>query len=172
MDRARKREFVAEMNDVFANTGIIVVAHYAGLTVAQMTDLRGRMGAVGAHLKVVKNRLAKRALEGTPVVGAADLFRGPTLVAYSSDPVAAPKIAADFAKGNEHLVILGGAMGSTVLDQAGINALASLPSLDELRARLIGLFQTPATRVACVLQAPACQVARVLNARAEKSDAA
>lgn len=172
MDRAQKREFVTEMHDVFANTNVIVVAHYAGLTVAQMTDLRGRMAAAGAQLKVAKNRLAKLALQGTDVAGASDLFSGPTVVAYSDDPIAAPKVAATFAKENEKFVILGGSMGATVLDQSGVKALAELPSLDELRAKLVGMLQTPATRVATVLQAPAAQLARVLNAHAEKSNAA
>ena len=136
MDRAQKREFVAEMHDVFENTSVIVVAHYSGLTVADMTDLRGRMKEAGASLKVAKNRLAKLALEGTDVAGAKDLFKGPTVVAYSNDPIAAPKAASAFAKQNDKLIILGGAMGTTVLDANGVKALAELPSLDELRAKL------------------------------------
>lgn len=172
MDRAQKREFVAEMHDVFQNTGVIVVAHYSGLSVSEMTDLRGRMREAGATLKVAKNRLAKLALEGTDVSCAADLFRGPTVVAYSDDPIAAPKAAAAFAKQNDKLVILGGAMGRTVLDAGGVKALAELPSLDELRAKLVGMISTPATRIAQVLQAPGGQVARVLGAYADKGQAA
>lgn len=172
MDRAQKREFVAEMHNVFENTGVIVVAHYSGLTVSEMTDLRGQMREAGANLKVAKNRLAKLALEGTDVSGAADLFKGPTVVAYSDDPVAAPKAASTFAKQNDKLIILGGAMGATVLDANGVKALAELPSLDELRAKLVGMISTPATRIAQVLQAPGGQVARVLGAYADKGEAA
>ena len=172
MDRAQKREFVAEMHDVFENTSVNVVAHYSGLTVADMTDLRGRMKEAGASLKVAKNRLAKLALEGTDVAGAKDLFKGPTVVAYSNDPIAAPKAASAFAKQNDKLIILGGAMGTTVLDANGVKALAELPSLDELRAKLVGMISTPATRIAQVLQAPGGQVARVLGAYAEKGKAA
>ena len=172
MDRAQKREFVAEMHNVFENTGVIVVAHYSGLTVSEMTDLRGRMREAGANLKVAKNRLAKLALEGTDVSGATDLFKGPTVVAYSDDPIAAPKAAAAFAKQNDKLIILGGAMGTTVLDASGVKALAELPSLDELRAKLVGMISTPATRIAQVLQAPGGQVARVLGAYADKGEAA
>lgn len=172
MDRAQKREFVATMHEVFRNTSVVVVAHYSGLTVAQMNDLRGRMRSAGAQLKVTKNRLARLALEGTDVAGTADLFKGPTIVAYSDDPVAAPKVAVAFAKENAKLVVLGGAMGASVLDANGVKALAELPSLDELRAKLVGMINTPATRIAGVLQAPAGQLARVLNAYANKSEAA
>jgi len=172
VDRAQKREFVTEMHGVFENAAVIVVAHYSGLTVAQMNDLRGRVKEGGAHLKVVKNRLAKLALEGTDVAGAVDLFQGPTVIAYSDDPIAAPKAAVAFAKQNDKLVVLGGAMGVTVLDANGVKALAELPSLDELRARLVGMISTPATRIALVLKAPAGQLARVLGAYAEKEQAA
>lgn len=172
MDRAQKREFVAEMHGVFENAGTIVVAHYSGLTVAEMNDLRGRMKAGGARLKVVQNRLTKLALEGTDVAGTVDLFKGPTMVAYSHDPVAAPKAAVAFAKQNDKLVVLGGAMGASVLDANGVKALAELPSLDELRAKLVGMISTPASRIARVLKAPAGQVARVLGAHAEKPQAA
>jgi large subunit ribosomal protein L10 len=160
------------MHGVFENAAVIVVAHYSGLTVAQMNDLRGRVKEGGAHLKVVKNRLAKLALEGTDVAGAVDLFQGPTVIAYSDDPIAAPKAAVAFAKQNDKLVVLGGAMGVTVLDANGVKALAELPSLDELRARLVGMISTPATRIAQVLKAPAGQLARVLGAYAEKEQAA
>jgi large subunit ribosomal protein L10 len=130
------------------------------------------MGAAGGTVKVAKNRLAKIALQGTESEGIIDLFKGQTLIAYSDDPVAAPKVASDFAKGNDKLVILGGAMGSTTLDADGVKALASLPSLDELRARLVGMISTPATRIAQVVNAPAGNVARVIGAYARKDEAA
>jgi large subunit ribosomal protein L10 len=163
---------VSTLNEVFSNTGVVVVAHYSGLTVAQMTALRGRMKDAGASLKVAKNRLVKLALKGTDAEHISDLFQGPTVIAYSSDPVAAPKIAAEFAKTNEKFVLLGGAMGKTSLDAKGVEALATLPSLDELRAKLVGMIKTPATRIAGVLQAPAGQLARVIGAYAKKDEAA
>lgn len=172
MERAEKAEAVAALNQVFNDTGVIVVAHYAGLTVANMTAFRARMRDVGAGVKVAKNRLAKIALKGTDAEQIADLFKGPTVIAYSKDPVAAPKAAIDFAKTNEKLVILGGAMGKTSLDPDGIKALASLPSLDELRGKLVGLIASPATKVAQILAAPAAQLARVVGAYAKKSEAA
>lgn len=169
VERAAKSELVATLHDVFQNTGVVVVAHYAGLTVSEMTDLRGRMRQAGARLKVAKNRLAKLALEGTEIAHVGSLLQGPTVIAYSDDPVAAPKVAVDFAKGNQKLVILGGAMGAKALDPEGVKSLATLPSLDELRAKLVGMINTPATRVAQVLAAPGGQVARVLAAYAEKA---
>ncbi len=172
MDRAQKQELVATLNEVFSNTGVIVIAHYAGLSVAQMTELRSKMREAGGQVKVAKNQLAKRALEGTEVAGVADLLTGPTCLAYSDDPVAAPKIAVNFAKDNENLVILGGAMGATMLDSAGVKSLASLPSLDELRGMLIGLIQAPASKIARVLNEPAGQLARVVAAKAEQGEAA
>ena len=172
MDRAQKKELVATLNTVFTNAGCVVVAHNLGLTVAQMTDLRVQMSKEGATLKVAKNRLAKLALEGTDAEGIKDMFTGPTAIAYSEDPVAAPKVVAKFAKDNEKFVVLGGAMGTTVLDEAGVKALAELPSLDELRAKLVGMIQTPATRIAGILQQPGGQVARVLNAYATREEAA
>ena len=172
MDRAEKKELVATLHKVFTNTGVIVVAHNKGLTVNQVNDLRGKMAQAGATVKVAKNRLAKLALDGTDAAGLKDLFTGPTMVAYAKDPVSAPKVASDFAKGNERFVILGGALGKTVMDAAAVKALADLPSLDQLRAKIVGLIQAPATRVAGVLQAPAGQLARVLNAYASKDKAA
>ena len=138
-----KRELVATLNEVFAKTSVVVVAHYTGLSVADMQKLRAQMKQAGATVKVAKNRLAKIALEGTDVASISDLMTGPTLIAYSSDPVAAPKVAVDFAKANDKLVILGGAMGKTALNPDGVKALATLPSLDELRAKLVGLIQAP-----------------------------
>ena len=163
---------VATLNGVFKDTAVLVVAQNSGLTVAQMQNLRKQMKHVGASVKVTKNRLAKIALEGTDAAVVAPLLTGPIVLAYSGDPIAAPKAAADFAKAHEKFVILGGAMGKTALDQNGIKALAALPSLDQLRATLIGLIQAPATKIAQVINAPAAKVARVLQAYANKSEAA
>jgi large subunit ribosomal protein L10 len=172
VDRAEKREFVTALNDVFKSTGSVVVAHYAGLTVANMNELRSKMRAAGGTVKVAKNRLAVIALQGTESEGMKDLFKGQTLIAYADDPVAAPKVAAEFAKTNDKLVILGGAMGSTVLNADGVKALATMPSLDELRAKLVGMIQTPATRIAAVVNAPAGNLARVFGAYSRKDEAA
>jgi large subunit ribosomal protein L10 len=172
VDRAAKRELVATLNGVFSNTAVIVVAHYKGLTVADMQKLRAQMKQAGATVKVAKNRLAKIALEGTDVASISDLMKGPTLVAYSSDPVAAPKVAVDFAKGNDKLVILGGAMGTTALNPDAVKALATLPSLDELRAKFVGLINAPATKIAQVVNAPAAKLARVFGAYAKRDEAA
>lgn len=172
VDRAEKREFVTELNETFKVSGAIVVARYAGLTVAQMNDLRSKMRAQGGTVKVAKNRLAQIALQGTDAEKISELFQGQTLIAYSADPIAAPKVANDFAKGNDKLVILGGAMGTTALDAEGVKALAALPSLDELRGKLLGMIQTPATRIAAVVAAPAAQLARVFGAYAKKDEAA
>ena len=172
MDRAAKKELVTALNGVFKDTGVVVVAHYSGLNVAQMQTLRRQMKHAGAAVKVAKNRLAKIALEGTDAAVIVPLLKGPTLIAYSGDPVAAPKAADDFAKANEKFVILGGAMGKTALDANGIKALAALPSLDELRAKIVGLIQAPATKIAQVVNAPAAKVARVVQAYAAKSEAA
>ena len=171
MDRAAKRELVGTLNDVFKTSGVVVVAHYAGLTVADMQKLRSQMKQAGASVKVAKNRLAKIALEGTDAATISALLKGPTLLAYSTDPVSAPKVAVDFAKANDKLVILGGAMGSTSLDANGIKALATLPSLDELRGTLIGLLQAPATKIAQLSTAPAAKLARVFGAYANKDAA-
>ncbi len=172
MDRAEKKAAIATLNEAFKATNVVVVAHYSGLTVAQMQQLRRQMRQAGAAVKVAKNRLAKIALEGTDVASIGPLLKGPTLIATSSDPVAAPKAAIDFAKGHEKFVILGGAMGKTALNPDGVKALAALPSLDELRARLVGLIQAPATKLAQLANAPAAKVARVVQAYASKSEAA
>ena len=171
MDRNQKAELVASLNGVFSSAGVVVVTHYSGLNVAEMTDLRAKMLDAGASFKVSKNRMAKLALEGTTAAPIAELFSGPTAIAWSDDPVAAPKIIAEFAKDNDNLVILGGAMGDTVLDVDGVKALAKLPSLDELRGRLVGMISTPATRIAAITAAPAGQLARVFGAYGS-SDAA
>ena len=171
MDRAAKKEMVTELNGVFKASSVVVVAHYAGLTVADMQLLRRQMKQAGASVKVAKNRLAKIALDGTDAASVASLLKGPTVIAYSGDPVAAPKVATDFAKGHEKFVILGGAMGKTALNPDGVKALASLP-LDELRAKIVGLIQAPATKIAQVVVAPAAKVARVVQAYASKDEAA
>ncbi|MBV9076127.1 MAG: 50S ribosomal protein L10 [Methylobacteriaceae bacterium] len=172
MDRAAKRELVTTLNGVFANTSVVVVAHYKGLTVADMQKLRAQLKQAGATVKVAKNRLAKIALEGTDVASIGHLMKGPTLIAYSGDPVAAPKVAVDFAKANDKLVILGGAMGKTALNPEGVKSLATMPSLDELRAKIVGLIQAPATKIAQVVNAPAAKLARVFGAYAKQDEAA
>lgn len=172
MERAEKKELVATLNQVFKTTSVIVVAHNKGLTANQVLDLRNKMAQAGATVKVAKNRLAKLALDGTDASGIKGLFTGPTVLAYANDPVTAPKVAAAFAKTNENFVVLGGALGKTVLDANAVKALAELPSLDELRGKIIGLIQAPATKIAGVLAAPAGQVARVINAYATKDQAA
>lgn len=172
MERAEKTVAVAALNQVFKDAGTVVVSQYTGLTVADMTSLRGKMRAAGGGVKVAKNRLVKLALQGTDVAHIADLFKGPTVIAYSSDAVAAAKVSVDFAKVNEKLVILGGAFGRTNLNPDGVKALAAMPSLDELRAKLVGMIVTPATRIAQIVAAPAAQVARVVGAYARKSEAA
>ena len=172
MDRAAKAELVTTLNEVFKATNVVVVAHYSGLTVAQMQNLRRQMKQAGGTVKVAKNRLAKIALEGTDVASIAPLLKGPTVFAYSGDPVAAPKVAVDFAKAHEKFVILGGAMGKTALNPDGVKALAALPSLDELRGKIVGLLVAPATRLAQLTNAPAAKLARVVQAYANTSEAA
>jgi large subunit ribosomal protein L10 len=172
VDRAEKRELVTSLNGIFTDSGSVVVAHYVGLTVAQLNDLRSRMRSAGGSVKVAKNSLAKIALQGTVSEKITDLFVGQTIIAYAADPVAAPKVAMEFAKINEKLVILGGAMGATSLNAEKVKALASMPSLDELRARLVGMIVTPATRIAQIVNAPAAQLARVFGAYARKDEAA
>ncbi len=171
MDRTEKREFVAALGQVFQETSMVVVTRNAGLTVTEVSDLRRRMRAAGASYKVAKNRLAVLALDGTRFDGIKPLLQGPTALAWSADPVAVAKTAVEFARTNEKLVVIGGALGTQTLDAAGVQALAELPSLDALRARLVGMLQTPATRIAGVLQAPGGQIARVLGAYARKDEA-
>jgi large subunit ribosomal protein L10 len=162
VDRADKKEAVVALHDLFTKTSVVVVAQYSGLTVAQMQRLRKQMKQAGAKVQVAKNRLAQIALKGTDVASIGPLLKGPTLLAYSSDPVAAAKAAVAFAKDHERFVVLGGAMGKTALDPRGVAALATLPSLDELRATLIGLIMAPATKLAQLANAPAAKVARVI----------
>jgi len=172
VERAAKKETVEQLNGVFKATSVAVVAQYSGLTVAQMQKLRMQMKQAGASVKVSKNRLAKIALEGTDVVAIGPMLKGPTVIATSNDPVAAPKVAVEFAKTNEKFVIIGGSMGTTVLNVDGVKALASLPSLDELRAKIVGLLVAPATKLAQLANAPAGKLARVIQAYASKSEAA
>ncbi len=174
VDRIEKREFVAALSTVFADTSMVVVTRNEGMTVADVTDLRRKMRAAGASFKVAKNRLALLALDGTRFDGLKPLMKGPTAISWSADPVAVAKAAVDFAKTNEKFVLIGGALGTQLLDVAGVKALAELPSLDALRAKLLGLLAAPATRIAGVLQAPAGQLARVFAAYADadKSEAA
>lgn len=171
MDRAQKSELVAELNRTFSETSVVVVTRNLGMSVAQSTQLRVKMRAAGASYKVTKNRLARIAAEGTPYASLGDLLTGPTGLSTSVDPVAAAKVVVDFAKTNDRLEIVGGAMGDTVLDVNGVKALAALPGLDDLRAKIVGLLQAPATKVASVIQAPAAQLARVFGAYAAKENA-
>jgi large subunit ribosomal protein L10 len=171
MNRAQKAESIETLKSVFADAGAVVVTHYMGLTVAEMTDLRLRLRKEGASIKVVKNTLAQKALGGSLGEAGDALFTGPVAIAYGPDPVSAAKVAAQFAKENDKFTLVGGIMGKDVLDQNAVKALATLPSLDELRGKLIGLLQAPATKVAGVIQAPAAQLARVFNAYATKDAA-
>jgi large subunit ribosomal protein L10 len=171
MDRAEKRELVSTLNEAWKDTGVIVVAHYAGMTVAQMTEFRKRVKEAGGSVKVAKNRLAKLALKDTDSVSISDLLKGQTCLAYSDDPIAAARISVKYSKENDKLVILGGAMGKTVLDAKAVKALADLPSLDELRAKLIGLLQAPATKIARIMKEPGAKLARVVQARSAQEEA-
>lgn len=172
VDRAGKEKLVSTLNAELKNSGAVVVAHYSGITVAQMQVLRKEMKQAGATLKVAKNRLVKIALEGTDVASIGSLMKGPTILAFSQDPVAAPKVAVAFAKTNDKLVILGGAMGKTALNADGVKALATMPSLDELRAKLLGILVAPATKIAQLSTAPAAKLARVFGAYAKSDEAA
>jgi len=172
LDRTEKHAFVAELAAVFAETSMVVVTQNNGLTVADVTKLRQQMRAAGATYKVAKNRLATLALDGTRFDGIAPLLKGPTALAWSRDPVAVAKAAIEFAKTNDKLVVLGGALGNQMLDASGVKALSELPSLDALRAKILGLLNAPATKIAGVLQAPGGQLARVMAAYAKKDEEA
>jgi len=171
MDRAQKAEAIETLKGVFEGAGAVVVTHNLGLTVAEMTDLRGRLRKEGATYKIVKNTLAIKALDGSVGEKGEALFSGPVGIAYAPDPASAAKIVTEYAKGNDKFAIVGALMGTTVLDQKGVGALATLPTLDEIRATLLGLINAPATKVAGVLQAPAAQLARVFSAYANKEAA-
>ncbi len=168
MDRAEKAAAVAELNATFARVGVVVVTRNLGMTVAQSTNLRIKMREAGASYRVSKNKLARIALDGTDYLSLGEMLTGPVGLASSTDPVAAARVAVDFAKGNDKFEIVGGAMGATALDVAGVQALATLPSLDELRAKIMGLIVAPATKLATLAQAPGAQIARVLAAYADK----
>jgi large subunit ribosomal protein L10 len=169
VDRAQKQQLTSSLHEDLAGTTCVVVTHQTGLTVAEVTELRRQMRGAGARYRVTKNRLARRALDGTPFAGLAVLFSGPTAIAFSQDPVAAAKAAVAYANRNTKLTIVGGGLQGQVLDEAGIKALATLPSLDELRGKIIGLLNAPATKLAVLLQTPGGQLARVLAAHSEKS---
>ncbi len=169
LDRMEKREFVASLGQVFAETSMVVVTRNNGMTVTEVSELRRRMRASGSIFKVAKNRLAVLALDGTRFDGIAPLLKGPTALAWNMDPVAVAKVAVDYAKINEKFVVIGGSLGTQMLNADGVKALADLPSLDVLRARLVGMIQTPGTRIASILAAPAGQLARVFAAYAEKN---
>jgi large subunit ribosomal protein L10 len=172
VNRSQKANLVTSLNKALAETACVVVTHQSGLTVAEVTELRRQMRAAGAGFRVTKNRLARRALDGTKFEGLSPLFKGPTAIAFSRDPVAAAKVAVAFAEKNDKLTIVGGGLDERQLDIQGIKALATLPSLGELRAKLLGMLQTPAGRLVGVLQGPAGQIARVLGAYAKAGEAA
>ena len=171
MDRSQKADAVAQLNAVFNEAGVVVVTRNLGLTVAQSTELRQKMREAGGSYKVAKNRLAKLALKDTDYAGISDFLSGPTALGYSEDPVAAAKVVVDFAKANDKLEVVGGSMGDQLLDEAGVKALASMPSLDELRGTIVGLVNAPATKIAQVVNTPANKLARVFGAYAAKEDA-
>lgn len=168
MDRATKQQWIDDANPLFGGAKIMLISHYQGLTVKEISALRGEVRKAGATFKVTKNLLAKRALKDTPYESLTGLFKGPTAVLLADDPVSAAKVLSAFSKDNEKLVLVGGAFGSHALDAAAIKQLATLPSLDELRAKIVGLLNAPATKIAGVLQAPAGQLARVFGAYAAK----
>lgn len=169
MDRSEKEKLVASLHGTLKDASLVVVTQQVGLTVAEVSDLRRKMRAAGASFKVAKNRLTRRALEGTPFQQLGPMFKGPTAIAFSRDPVAAAKVAVEFAGKNEKLKVIGGGLGDKVLDQNAIKALATLPSLPEIRARLLGTIAAPATRLATVIRAPAAQLARVIDAKVNKA---
>ncbi|MCR9258048.1 MAG: 50S ribosomal protein L10 [Alphaproteobacteria bacterium] len=168
MNRTEKSALVGELNHTFAESAVVVVTRQSGMTVAEASDLRTKMREAGARYKVTKNRLARLALKGTQYEALDDLFTGTTAIATSQDPVAAAKVAVEFAKKNDKIEIIGGALGEKVMDAKGVEALAKLPSIDELRSKLVGVIVAPATKVAGVLNAAPTKVARVLQARAEQ----
>ena len=172
MNRAEKQAFIEALSGELGGAGVVIVTHYAGLDVATIGVLRRQMREAGATFRVTKNRLAKRAVEGTTFASLAELFTGASAIAYSDDPVAAAKVAVAYAKENDKLIIVGGALGGAALDKGDVRSLAELPSLDTLRAQLIGVLNAPATKIAAVLSAPAGQLARVVNAYSEQGDTA
>ena len=172
MDRAQKEKVVEELGQIFESSGVVVVSHYAGLTVAEMQDLRARMREAGGSVRVAKNRLAKIALEGKPCESIADLLSGMTVLTYSEDPVAAAKVTEEFAKDNKKLAILGGAMGESALDRAGVEAVSKMPSREELIAQIAGMLGAPASNIAGAIGAPASNIAGILSTIEDKAEAA
>ncbi|PWE29939.1 50S ribosomal protein L10 [Maritimibacter sp. 55A14] len=172
MDRAQKEKVVDELGQIFESSGVVVVAHYAGLTVAQMQDLRARMREAGGSVRVAKNRLAKIALEGKPCASIADLLSGMTVLTYSEDPVAAAKVAEGFAKDHDKFEIIGGAMGETALDRAGVKAVSDMPSREELISSIVGCIGAPASNIAGAIGAPASNIASILSTIEERAEAA
>jgi large subunit ribosomal protein L10 len=168
VDRAAKRELIDRLHNVFQDTGVVVVAHNTGMVAAQSAEFRRAVKEAGGSVKVAKNKLVQLAIKDTATADISDLMKGPTILAYSKDPIAAAKATVEYAKGNDKLVILGGAMGKTVLDAKAVKALADLPSLDELRATLIGLLNAPATKIARTIKEPGGQLARVIQAKASQ----
>ncbi len=168
MDRAAKRELIDQLHGVFDDTGVVVVAHNTGMVAAQSAEFRRVVKDAGGSVKVAKNKLVQLAIKDTATADISDLLKGPTILAFSKDPIAAAKATVAYAKGNDKLVILGGAMGKTLLDAKGVKALAELPSLDELRAKLIGLLNAPATKIARTVKEPGGQLARVIQAKASQ----
>lgn len=171
VDRAQKEAVVGELNQIFTDSGVVVVAHYVGLTVAEMTDFRNRMREAGGSVRVAKNRLAKIALEGTPSASIASLLQGQTVLAFSEDPVTAAKVVEAYAKDNKKLVVLGGVMGETPLDTAGVKAVAAMPSRDELIAQVVATIGAPAANLAAAIGAPASNIASILSTIEEKAAA-
>ena len=171
MDRAQKEKLVEELGQIFESSGVVVVAHYEGITVAQMQDLRAKMREVGGSVRVAKNKLAKVALEGKPCASIAKLLTGMTVLSYSEDPVAAAKVVEAYAKINDKLVILGGAMGNAALDAAGVKAVAAMPSREELIASIVGCIVAPASNIAGAIGAPASNIASILSTIEERAEA-
>jgi len=171
MDRSQKADSVAQLSEIFAQSGVVVITRNLGLSVAQSTELRAKMRDAGASYKVAKNRLAKLALKDTDYAGLDEYLTGPTALGYSADPVAAAKAVVEFAKTTDKIEIVGGSMGATKLDEAGVKALASMPSLDELRGKIVGLVNAPATKVVQLVNAPASKLARVFGAYGAKEAA-
>ena len=172
MDRAQKEKVVEELGQIFESSGVVVVSHYAGLTVAEMQDLRSRAREAGGSVRVAKNRLAKIALEGKPCESMSSLLTGMTVLTYSEDPVAAAKVAEDYAKANDKFVILGGAMGDTILDRAGVTTVSKMPSREELIATIAGMLGAPASNIAGAIGAPASDIAGILSTIEDKAEAA
>jgi len=172
VDRAQKEKLVEELGQIFESSGVVVVSHYAGLTVAEMQDLRAQMREAGGSVRIAKNKLAKIALEGKPCASIADLLTGMTVLSYSEDPVAAAKVAEAYAKDNSKFVILGGAMGETALDPAGVKTVASMPSREELIASIVGCIGAPASNIAGAIGAPASNIASILSTIEERAEAA